>query len=419
MTAKGKGSPERRGTRLGRLTATEAVQRIARLPAIDQHCHSLLADWRSLGPGDPGWRRCFSEAQRPASLHVDVPASAGYREFLRALTAFLGSPGEPAPSREVAVVARRAAAVGSSADEYLVRLFDDAGVASLVVDTGYGGPQAVSVAAFARAAGRPVHTIVRVEALAEELLADAADRGALSGPAFRDGLAERMEAALAAGAVGFKTIAAYRVGLELPAPSARALSGALRRIDLAKQARRLDDPILVAQVVWRAATLAAAHGVPLQFHTGFGDEDLHLPRADPTLLRALLRDPAAEGCPVVLLHAYPFVAQAAYLASIYPQVHLDLSLAIPLLGAAAAERMIAEALALCPATKLLAASDGHSYPEMHWRGMRLWREALAAVLAGEVSADRLDDSELEPLAATILAGNAARIYRLPWEAPAS
>lgn len=79
--------------------------------------------------------------------------------------------------------------------------------------------------------------------------------------------------------------------------------------------------------------------------------------------------------------------------------------------------MIAEALALCPATKLLAASDGHSYPEMHWRGMRLWREALAAVLAGEVSADRLDDSELEPLAASILAGNAARIYGLPRKAP--
>ncbi|TMA53647.1 MAG: hypothetical protein E6J75_15080 [Deltaproteobacteria bacterium] len=106
------------------------------------------------------------------------------------------------------------------------------------------------------------------------------------------------------------------------------------------------------------------------------------------------------------------MAQAAYLASIYPQVHLDLSLAIPLLGGAAAERMIAEALAMCPATKLLAASDGHSYPEMHWRGMRLWREALATVLTTEISADRMDDAELEPVAGAILAGNAARLYRL-------
>lgn len=56
---------------------------------------------------------------------------------------------------------------------------------------------------------------------------------------------------------------------------------------------------------------------------GFGDADVHLPEADPTLLRALFRDRRTEGCPVVLLHSYPFGAQAAYLASVYPQVHVD------------------------------------------------------------------------------------------------
>jgi uncharacterized protein len=393
------------------LAADEATQRLAPLPAIDQHCHSLLAGWRSLGSGDPAWRRCFSEARRPASLSVDLPASAGYREFLRALATFQGLVVDRAPRLEAAVIERRATEV--RAVDYLGRLFDDAHIDGLLVDTGYGGPRALSIAAFARAARRPVRAIVRIESLAEELLAAEASQRAISGVAFSDRLAERFEAALAAGAVGFKSIAAYRVGLELPAPSAAAVARALRRVDLAAQARRLDDPTLVAHVVWTAARLAAARGVPLQFHTGFGDDDLHLPRADPTLLRALLQDPDTEACPVVLLHTHPFVAQAAYLASIYPQVHVDLSLAIPLLGGAAAERMIAEALAMCPANKLLAASDGHSYPEMHWRGMRLWRQALAAVLATEVSADRMDDAEIEPVAGAILAGNAARLYRLP------
>jgi uncharacterized protein len=364
-------------------------------------------------PGEPAWRRCFTEARRPAMLTDDVPASAGYREFVRALAAYQGLVVDGAASLEADVVERRAAQEGSAGDDYLSRLFDDAQIRGLLVDTGYGGPQALSVAAFAHAAGRPVYAIGRIESIAQELLATEASRRAMSGVAFSDLLTERLEAALAAGAVGFKSIAAYRVGLELPTPSARALAGALRRVDRGAQAQRLDDPILVAHVVWTAARLAAARGVPLQFHTGFGDDDLHLPQADPTLLRALLRDPATEACPVVLLHSHPFVAQAAYLAGIYPQVHVDLSLAIPLLGGAAAERMIAEALALCPATKLLAASDGHSYPEMHWRGMRLWRQALATVLAREIDAGRMDDTELEPVAGAILAGNAARLYRLP------
>jgi uncharacterized protein len=393
------------------LGADEAARRIESLPAIDQHCHPPLAGWRSLGPGDPAWRRCFTEARRPGSLIADVPASAGYREFLRALAAFQGLVVRGAPL-EAAVIERRVAALRSAGDDYLGHLFDDAHLRGLLVDTGYGGPQALTVAAFARAARRPVHAIVRIESLAQELLATETRRGAISSSAFADRLTERLEGALAAGAVGFKSIAAYRVGLELPAPPARAVAGALRRVDRAAQARRLDDPILVAHVVWTTARLAAARGVPVQFHTGFGDDDLHLPRADPTLLRALLRDPSTESCPIVLLHAYPFVAQAAYLASIYPQVHVDLSLAIPLLGGAAAERMIAEALAGCPTTKLLAASDGHSYPEMHWRGMRLWRQALAAVLTAEVRAGRMDDTELEPVAGAILAGNATRLYGL-------
>jgi uncharacterized protein len=230
---------------------------------------------------------------------------------------------------------------------------------------------------------------------------------------FEDGLLARLEGALKTGAVGFKSIAAYRVGLEVPDVSARQVAGALRRSDLARQARRLDDPVLVAYVLWTAARLAATRGVPLQLHAGFGDEDLHLPATDPTLLRPLFRDPATEACQIVLLHAYPFVAQAAYLASIYPQVHMDLSLAIPLLGGAAAERLVQEALGLCPVTKLLAGSDGHSYPEMHWHGLRLWRGALGRVLEGEVRAARMDDSEVVPIARAILADNSVRLYRLP------
>ena len=393
---------------------TEAVERVlasvADLPAVDQHCHTLVAAWSALGDAAaPAWRRCFTEAVRPASLARDVGASTGYREFLRALASFLEVAPDPI-GLEGRVVRARAVAVGDEPDLYARRLFDDARISTLLVDTGYGS-KALSTAALARAVGRPVRTIVRIESVAQGCLA-AARRRPLTRVAFTESLLEELDRAVVGGAIGFKSIAAYRAGLDLPEPSASQVSGALRRLDRAAQARRLDDPVIVAHVVWTAARLAAARGVPLQFHVGFGDEDVHLPSADPSLLRPLFRAPGLEACRVILLHCHPFVDQAAYLASVFPQVHVDLSLTIPFLGGAGAERAITSALALCPTTKLLAASDGHSYPEMHWRGIRLWREALGRVLATEVAAGRMDEAEVEPIARGILAGNSERVYGL-------
>ena len=64
-----------------------------------------------------------------------------------------------------------------------------------------------------------------------------------------------------------------------------------------------------------------------------------------------------------MLHCYPFVRQAGYLASIYPNVHLDLSLAITLLPHRGPD-LVSEALELAPPTKLLFATDASRLPEM-------------------------------------------------------
>jgi predicted TIM-barrel fold metal-dependent hydrolase len=389
---------------------------VANVPAVDHHCHGLVAAWASLGdPNAPAWRRCFTEAVRPVSLVRDVAVSTGYREFLRAIASYLGEDiGEPV-GLEARVVQRRASTLAAEPDAYIRRLFDDARISTLLVDTGYGS-SASTPADLARTIGRPVRTIIRIESIAEGCLA-ARGRRSLTRLAFTGTLLEELDGAVAAGAVGLKSIAAYRAGLDLPEPSASKVAGAFRRLDRKAQAHRLDDPVIVAHVVWTAARLAATRGVPLQFHSGFGDEDVHLPAADPSLLRPLFREPSTEECRVVLLHNHPFVDQAAYLASVFPQVHVDLSLTIPLLGWAGAERAIASTLALCPTTKLLAASDGHSYPEMHWRGMRLWRDALGRVLTMEVAAGRMDEAEVEPIARGILAENSERVYRLGRSGP--
>ena len=391
-------------------------------PFVDHHCHSLAPGWTSaaaepgtgggadlLRPGaGPAWRRCFTEARRPRSLARDVPGLLGYWHFLAALGRRLGVDPTPSDGLEARVVAARDPAAAADPAGYLRGLWDDAGLATLLVDTGLDADSLPAVD-LAHQGGRPVREVVRVESVAEAVLGVGGHGPATLG-GFVDAVEARLHQALDAGAVALKSIAAYRFGLALPEHSMAQRRRAFRALG-DDQARRFDDPILGSFLVRRVAALAADRGVPLQFHTGFGDEDLDLTAADPALLRPLFRDPRTEGCQVVLLHCHPFVGQAAYLAGTYPQVHLDLSLAIPL-AEPLAEQLVTEAVALCPVTKLLAASDGHAYPEMHWWGATVWRRALGRALDVEVAAGALDEPAATAVARDVLAGNATRLYRL-------
>jgi predicted TIM-barrel fold metal-dependent hydrolase len=372
---------------------------------VDHHCHSLIETWAKADAGPwPSWRRCFTESTSERVLARDVTDLLGYRHFLGALGGLAGA--ESSSERDV--VAARDELAGADPETYLRRLMDDAGIEALLVDTGYGGPGTLLPGDLEREADRTVREIVRIESVAEELLA-------MGGPAtdtlngLVDAFEGRIVEAIEGGAVALKSVLAYRAGLHVESIGVGELRAAFERLDLAAQGRRFDDPVLGPFLARRAAEVAGLWSVPLQFHTGFGDEDIRLPSADPTMLRPLLHDPRTEACPIVLLHCYPFVGGAAAMAGAYPQVYLDLSLAIPLAEPLAAD-LVREALGLCPAGKLLAASDGHTFPEMHWWGATVWRRALATVLAAEVERGDLDDAAVADLTSRILGGNAARLY---------
>ena len=393
------------------------VLALGSLPLVDHHCHGIREGWTVAagdgGAGPPAWRSCFTEARRPASLARDVPSLLAYRHFLDAMADRLGLEPGDRERLEARVVARRDQLAGADPERWLRGLLDEAGTAALLVDTGFGGSGTLPVAELARAAARPVLPVARVESIVEELLRGGAARGSLS--RFVDRFEARLHAAADGGAVALKSIAAYRAGLALPDHGAGEPRRAFRALGR-DQAERFDDPVLVPFLLRRAAALAAARALPLQVHTGFGDEDLDLAAADPSLLRPLFRDPRTEDCVVVLLHCHPFVDRAAWLAGLYPQVYMDLSLTIPL-AEPAAVRILAGALALCPTGKLLAASDGHSYPEMHWWGATTWRRALAAVLDAELRTGQLDLMGAHAVARDVLGGTATRLYRLQAASP--
>ena len=107
--------------------------------------------------------------------------------------------------------------------------------------------------------------------------------------------------------------------------------------------------------------------------------------------------------PFVLLHCYPFVREAGWLAHVYGNVWFDLSLTIPHVSRPA--EVLREALELAPASKLLYASDAARTPELYLLAATWWREALAEVLM-----ETLPTAAAEKAGRMILRDNALALY---------
>lgn len=369
---------------------------LSAIPILDHHCHAVGRPGRPLD-GD-GLRRVFVETTDPAMAPY-VRGSVFYMRALRDLAALLGC----APDEDALLAARAA----TPFEAYARRLFEAANLERLLIDTGLRPGDSYDVPAMADLAGRPAAEVLRLEAVMERLIAA---HGTLA--QVEEALRAELRAAPGRGVVAFKSIAAYRGGLhvaprtpdEAAAGLAEAREGARRAGRLRLSERRLLDYLLRA-----ALEEAAAAALPVQFHVAFGDDDADLRMAGPLHLRPLLQDPALRRVPFVLLHCYPYVREAGYLAALYANVFVDLSLTVPLTahGSAAA---FGEALELAPVGKVLFATDAHSVPELFYIGALHGRRALGRALGRLVAEDMLTPGQAEGAAEAILRDNAARVY---------
>jgi predicted TIM-barrel fold metal-dependent hydrolase len=164
--------------------------------------------------------------------------------------------------------------------------------------------------------------------------------------------------------------------------------------------------------VLTALEIADRQATPIQFHTGFGDTDVDLLKANPLHLRPLLQSNKFRNVPFVLLHAaYPYVRELGYLAAMYPNVYMDISLAIPFITTAI-PTMIHEALALTPISKIMYSSDAFSIPEIFWLANRWGRSALEKVLSELVDTHVLSKKQARYAGRRILNENAREVYKL-------
>jgi predicted TIM-barrel fold metal-dependent hydrolase len=291
------------------------------------------------------------------------------------------------------------------------------------VDTGYAPAGLLTPAETAGFAGATAYEVVRLEQVAESL-ARSGVRAADFPDAYRKALSEQVSAPSSGSTVvGFKSIAAYRVGLELDgrrptdgevaAAVARWLSGtdgassADRTTGADGTPPRLADEVLHRFFVWCGADL----GQPIQFHVGYGDRDIDLHRCNPLLLTGLLRALEPTGAPVMLLHNYPYHREAGYLAQVFPHVYADLGLATHNVGARATA-LLGEALELVPMRKFLFSSDAFGLPELYYLGTLLFRRALSEFLSARLDADDMSYADAERVTRLIGADNARQAYRL-------
>lgn len=368
---------------------------LAAIPLVDHHCHALAnasrqAEWADIlrAGSESGPHYPLADLKETLVAHAvtrEIGEAAGRPDLsLEDLAPFLRSLDYPAYCRDI---------------------FHRHRYRHLMIDTGYAPPDAYDPEALAEVTGTAVHRILRLETMAESLLA-ASSRF----DDWRDAFIDRIGRARSDGYIGAKSIVAYRSTLAIGPVSDQDARAGFERWRQSSPAR-LTEPTVLAYLLWTAAPLLSQHDLPLQFHSGYGDADEDLVAANPLLLRPFLQTFAPRGLKTVLLHTYPYHREAGYLASVYPHVYFDVSLIVPH-GLSGARRIVAEALELAPVSRFLFASDAHTRPELFGLAARAYRDAVGAYLDDPVVTQWTTPEARLRWARMILHDNARAVYSL-------
>lgn len=363
---------------------------------LDHHAHAIFqeAAWR-----EAPFAAYFTEAYDPDILRDHAPHALFFRRSLRDLAGFYGC--EPEVN---AVLAARAGRPYLDLAREMIRA---ANIDEVLIDDGFLPDRLLSVAECDALLPWRARRILRLEVELAGLVGAHDDAGSLLG-AF-----ERHLRDVAPTLVGLKSVIAYRTGLDVRVWSGAAVEAAYT--DLKRGLTPGETPRLASKPLLDAALrvglrVARDTGLPVQFHTGYGDPDLDLRLANPLHLRDVFEDAELRGVSVVMLHCYPFTREAGYLASVYPGAYLDLGLTIPFTGVQAMRTHVHEALHLAPLSKVLFSTDASRTPELYYLGALWGRRVLGTVLGETNRNGDLAEGEAEDAAYRVLRGNAEVLY---------
>jgi predicted TIM-barrel fold metal-dependent hydrolase len=223
--------------------------------------------------------------------------------------------------------------------------------------------------------------------------------------------------------VSLKSVVAYRTGLEIQRNGEEVVRKAhdelLAEVGSGKSIRDIltgrskQIKTVYDYLIFLGVEDSVSLNVPFQIHVGMGDTpSIDLRISNPILLRELINDGSSREARIVLTHGgYPYVEEAGFLVSTYPNVFLDLSETMPFTGVGIKEKLRG-LLSMAPATKLMYGSDGFNIHELHWFSSIQTKRVLSAVLNEMLGSGEMEEEWAYEAARQFLRENARRVYKL-------
>ncbi|XP_075095096.1 protein fluG-like [Nicotiana tabacum] len=258
-----------------------------------------------------------------------------------------------------------------------------------------------------------VGRILQVEHVAEKILEKGPNGTLWTLGSFMEAFTKELKSE-AEKVVAFKSIVAHHNGLSVNTEvTQKEAEESLNDVLCARKPIRISNKSFVDYIFMHALEVAQNFDLPMQIDTDFGDKDLDLRPANPLNLRNLLEDKRFTNNRIVLLHAsFPFIKEASYLASVYPQVYLDFGLAIPKLSFQAMVSSLKEILELAPMNKVMNNTGGIAFAERFYLGAKKAREVVFKVLWDACIDGDLSITEALAAVNDIFAQNAKQFYKL-------
>src|SRR5256714_3801344 len=323
---------------------------IQSFPIIDNHAHNFLHEDVAYGTPEAPFESITSEAQGSALLE-HVHTSLSHMRAIRQLGQLYNC-GESL----AAVKAARYEHIRRDYPALISKCLQ--GTHAIMMEDGLN-PELVYPYKWHRQFVPRVSRIVRVEAVAAELLEELALAAGFNTVNEVDWERNQTEAffirfngefrnqirafATDPDVRGFKSVICYRTGLDIVLTSRKVLrpqhslteSGllsafhaflhkAVRTGNYRIECKEVNDYLVVATCdVLDKRMQAEGEGLPFQFHTGLGDADINLVKANPAYMQPLIEEfPKVD---FVLLHSsWPYTREAGYLASVFANAWLDI-----------------------------------------------------------------------------------------------
>lgn len=368
-------------------------------PLLDHHAHGVTSSNLDFNQ----FQAAFSESRLPppdGTSEFHKPLGLMIRRFcapILDLHAFVS--GEE-------YVARR---LELGAVEVNTRFMRAGGFERLLIDTGYKTDTLLNVEQMAGLAEVPTNEVVRIEAVAEDVVRCGVDAARFANT-LRERLLERSRDAIA-----LKTIVAYRTTFKLDqtAPKEHEIVKAagcwLAEIDRTGTVR-LSDPIIERATLWAAGEICRQRRFPLQVHSGLGI-DANVSARDPLHFTDFIRYMQDWSVPIMLLHNYPFIREAGWLSNVYQNVYVDTGVVQNYSGPSSA-RIIRESLETASFSKILFSSDAVMVSELYYLGALLFRRAMRKVLDEWLQDGVIATKDADEIIESIACRNARNIYNL-------